>query len=105
MLSGPPWRLGELTENPFAAPLPTLAMHVAEPLPSMYADAMPAPPRARPTTAAVATTFLFIKRFIIRSPYLGIEVVSSCVCVMNLAATTITCPHRELHAPRTTTPT
>jgi hypothetical protein len=76
MLSGPPWRLGELTENPFAAPEPTLALPVAEPFPSMYADAMPAPPRARPTTAAVATTFLFIKRFIIWSPYLGIEVVT-----------------------------
>jgi hypothetical protein len=52
MLSGPPWRLGELTENPFAAPLPTLPAPEFDPFSKTYAMAVP----ESPTTSAAATT-------------------------------------------------
>jgi hypothetical protein len=52
MLSGPPWRLGELTENPLAAPTPTLPVPELDPFAKTYAMAVP----VSPTTSAAATT-------------------------------------------------
>jgi hypothetical protein len=65
MLSGPPWRLGELTENPLAAPVPTLPVPELDPFVKTYAMAVPeSPTTSAAATTAIAPTLLPLRSFI-----------------------------------------
>jgi hypothetical protein len=82
MLSGPPWRLGELTENPFAAPVPTLPVPEFDPLSKTYAMAVPeSPTTSAATTTAIAAALLPPRSFInpsVHAPRASARLASDC---------------------------